>query len=268
MDFLSRGARLLMKIRDYRRFLGTSLGLRWFFTRAVVRLPGASERVISVRPPVLKHPVRVRMYPHSDDYVFDQVFVAREHEPLRELKEPAFILDLGANVGYASALFASLYPSARILAVEPDPGNYRLCVENLRSYGDRVQVILGAVWVCRSKLVLSRGECVDASDWAVQVHEATGEGEGSVEAWDIPGLLRLAGAQEVDLAKIDIEGSEADVFAGDTQWLSRVRNICIELHGEDCSGAFFNSLRGYNYKMVQHGENTFCFNLKPAQPEP
>jgi FkbM family methyltransferase len=266
MDFLSRGVRLLRKIGNYRRFLGAGLGLRWFFTRAVVRLPGASERVISVRPPALKYPVRVRMFPHSDDYVFDQVFIAREHAPLDDLKAPEFILDLGANVGYASALFASRYPSARILAVEPDPGNYQVCVENLRPYGDRVQVVLGAVWAYRSRLALSRGHCVDASDWAVQVHETSNDSEGDVEAWDVPGLLKLAGAREVDLAKIDIEGSEVDVFGSDTQWLSCVRNICIELHGDHCEEVFMNALRGYNYKRVQHGENTFCFNLKRAQP--
>jgi hypothetical protein len=84
----------------------------------------------------------------------------------------------------------------------------------------------------------------------------------------VPGLLRLAGARQVDLAKIDIEGSEVDVFAGDTQWLSCVRNICIELHGENCEQVFLNALRAYNYDRVQHGENTFCLNLKPAQPEP
>ena len=99
----------------------------------------------------------------------------------------------GANVGYASALFASQYPKARILAVEPDPGNFRLCRENLHPYGDRVRTLLGAVWARRSRLALARGQSGDGRDWAVQVQETSNECDARVEAWDVPALLELAG---------------------------------------------------------------------------
>ncbi len=269
VNFFVRSLRFLIKGRNYFRILGTCLGLRWFLTKAFVRLPvpGTGGLVTSIRPPVLDHPVRVRMFPRSDDSVFDQVFIVREHAPLGHLQNPGFILDLGANVGYASALFASQYPGARILAVEPDPGNFRLCRENLRPYGDRVRTLLGAVWGRRSRLALSRGQFGDGRDWAVQVQETADEHDAKVEAWDVPALLDLAGERVVDLAKIDIEGSEAEIFAGNTDWLSRVRNICIELHGERCSEIFFRALRGYDYDRVQHGENTLCLNLRRARAE-
>jgi FkbM family methyltransferase len=230
-------------------------------------VPGTGRLVTSIQPPVLAHPVRVRMFPRSDDSVFDQVFIVREHAPLVHLENPGFILDLGANVGYASALFASQYPGARILAVEPDPGNFRLCRENLRPYGDRVRTLLGAVWARRSRLALARGQSGDGRDWAVQVQETSNEHDARVEAWDVPALLELAGEPFVDLAKIDIEGSEAEIFAANTDWLSRVRNICIELHGERCQEIFFRALRGYDYDRVQHGENTLCLNLRRARAQ-
>jgi FkbM family methyltransferase len=261
------GVRFLFKVRAYCRVLGVRTGLRWFLMRVLVRLPipGARRRIISMQPPALAHPIRVRMFPHSDDSVFDQVFIVHEHAPLCDLGKPAFILDLGANVGYASALFASQYPSARILAVEPDPDNFQLCKENLGPYGERVQTLLGAVWARRSRLALSHGERSHGKDWAVQVHETANKDDAVVEAWDVPALLDLAGEEVVDLAKIDIEGSEAETFAANTAWLARVRNICIELHGDHCREIFFGALRGYDYDAIEHGENTMCLNLRRSE---
>jgi FkbM family methyltransferase len=266
-NFLWRSLRFLLKGGDYCRVLGTRTGLRWFFIKVLARLPipGVRRGVTSIKPPTLAYPIRVRMFPHSDDRVFDQVFITREHAPLGQLGNPGFILDLGANVGYASALFASHYPSARILAVEPDPGNYQVCVENLRPYGARVSALLGAVWTHRSRLALSQGDSGQAADWAVQVHETANKDNASVEAWDVPTLLDLAGEDLVDLAKIDIEGSEAEIFAANTAWLGRVRNICIELHGDRCREIFFRALRGYMYDVVEYGENTICLNLRRAE---
>ena len=46
------------------------------------------------------------------------VFVHQYHMPREPLTDPAWILDLGANVGYTAACFLHAYPSARVLAVE------------------------------------------------------------------------------------------------------------------------------------------------------
>jgi len=44
------------------------------------------------------------------------------------------IIDCGANIGCASVWFATQYPKARILAVEPDPDNFRMLVRNSKPY--------------------------------------------------------------------------------------------------------------------------------------
>jgi FkbM family methyltransferase len=263
---LGNALRYLGLIPEYCRELGIFTGLRWFATKILTRLTGPGLRRIAVRPPELLYPVTVRMFPSSDEAVFDQLFVRREYAPVcgRE-GEAKLILDLGANVGYASAIFASRFPSARILAVEPDPGNYELCQRNLAPYGDRVQTLLGAVWARRSRLALERGGGCDGREWATRVAEAGPASEASVEAWDIEGLLEMAGATEVDLVKIDIEGSEVEVFAADTsRWLPRVRNLCIELHDEKCREVFLRAMAGFDYELEEHGEYTFCFDLRPV----
>lgn len=264
--FLSRAVRLLGRVNDYCAHLGLASGLRWYSAKLLARakVPGVSR--VRMKPPQLTHPVSIRMYPSSDDFVFDQIFIKQEYGALcASVNSANIILDLGANVGYASALLASRYPSARIVSVEPDPGNYRECVANLAPYGGRVTTLLGAVWARPAMLTLERGMGCDGREWATRVSETSHTGNAQVQAWDMPALLDMAGVPVVDILKIDIEGSEVEVFAANTaEWLPRVRNICIELHDEQCRHVFFGALRGFDYEVQTDGEYTLCLNLRPA----
>jgi len=264
--FARRAGRLLAKATRYCDALGPVTGMRWYVAKIMARLPVMRVSHVRVTPPGILHPVGVRMFPSSDDFVFDQIFVEHEYEELcKHIEPPAFILDLGANVGYASALFASRFPEARILAVEPHPGNYEACRENLEPYGARIKTLQGAVWSRRSHLAIAlTGHC-DNREWSARVIEPASNQTAEVEAWDMSTLLDMAGESVVDLAKIDIEGSEAEVFASRAQrWLPRVKNICIELHGDNCRTAFFEALKGYQYDVIECREYTLCLNLRPA----
>jgi len=269
---VSRALGLLGRVTEYSRQLGACTGIQWGFAKILARIGVPGMRYLNIRPPGVDHPVGVRMYPSSDDFVFDQIFVQHEYRAVLEAVSDAhFIIDLGANVGYASALFATAYPSARILCVEPDPGNYAQCVKNIAPYGDRIQALLGAVWPQCSKLKLVKGSGCDGRDWSTQVRQSVDSNTADVEAWDMPALLAFSQEEPrssqrgVDILKIDIEGSEAEVFASNTAgWLHLVRNICIEFHGDDCRETFFNALHGYEYDLVNCGEFTLCLNLKRA----
>jgi len=194
--------------------------------------------------------------------VFSQIFLRDEYACLRNISPPSFILDLGANVGYSSAYFLNCFPAATVLAVEPDPDNFELCRKNLAPYGDRVHVVRGAVWSKRCKLTLSRSAFGDGREWATQVHEGEVDNdEEFVESWDVSSLMELAGIQDVDLLKVDIERSELEVFKFTSAWLKNVRTICIELHGDDCREVFFGALKEFQYSAESSGELTICRNL-------
>jgi FkbM family methyltransferase len=199
----------------------------------------------------------------SDRDVLRQVFVQREYEPA-ELTRPKMILDLGANVGYTSAYFLSRYPAARVLAVEPDPGNYAACCRNLKPFGQRARVIHGAAWAECTKLALDKGTYRDGREWATQVRRAAEtSAEAEIDAYDMPALIDLCGAPEIDLLKIDIEKSELELFSLNTEgWLPRIKNICIELHGPDCEEVFFRALSNYSYEPGPPGDVTVCRNLR------
>jgi FkbM family methyltransferase len=242
---------------------GWLAALTWTVYRTKTAL-GFQPSILKVKPHRAKYPVLARLGDSSDMTVFCQIFQFDEYACLRNISSPSVILDLGANVGYSSAYLLSCFPAATVVAIEPDPDNFELCRKNLAPYGDRAQVVLGAVWSKRCRLVLSRRTIGECREWATQVRESEGnQEEASVEAWDVPGLLQLTGGREIDLLKVDIERSEMELFGGNsTEWLPLVRNICIELHGADCREVFLRALKDYDYTLGISGELTICRDLR------
>ena len=257
-------ARLERLLLD-QRALGFFEGFKWSVLRSLNHRGLVPWNSVSVHPAALEHAVRIRMGNSSDVDTFDQTFERGElkfAEALRT-KRPRLILDLGANVGYASAFLLSLFPEAFALAIEPDPRNVARCLVNLAPYADRALVIEGAVWSRCGRLVLSRGTFGDGRDWATEVREARPTEQADVTAYDVPALLALCPVDTVDLLKIDIEGSEAALFSSNVdRWIDRVRNICIELHGEQCRKAFFEGMRNHTFETATSGEYLICTNIR------
>ncbi len=193
--------------------------------------------------------------------VFRQIFACEEYACLRDLTDVEFVIDLGANVGYSSAYFLNCFPNARVLAVEPDDRNVAICRDNLTAYGKRAILLHGAVWSESTRLCLSKDR--SAGEWATQVLRPVDGASGDVQAWDVDSLIDITGSAQVDLLKVDIERAELAVFGHRAKrWLPRIRNICIELHGQDCQDAFFGALADFEYDLGHSGELTICRNLR------
>jgi FkbM family methyltransferase len=258
------------KLALWRASVGLSAAMKWAVLHFVVRqlrlLP--EPATWRVRPRQVFYPLLVRLRGSSDMEVFDQIFLCQEYSCLRELNEPSVVLDLGANVGFSAAYFLSVFPKARVLAVEPDERNLAICKANLSPYGDRARLLHGAVWSKPATLRVLEGTFGDGREWATQVVELK-EGErpsASVQGWDVGSLIDMSGGSTVDLLKIDIERAELSVFGEPAgSWLHKVRNICIELHGKDCKEVFFAALKDFDYELEHSGELTICRNLRPRE---
>lgn len=244
--------------------VGVGATVRWTLLGVSRSLGWYRKPTWRVRPQQVQHPLKARLNRSSDMSVFVQVFVFEEYKPLNNLRDVSLVLDLGANVGYSTAYFLSSFPCARVVAVEPDDRNAAICRENLEPYGDRALLVHGAVWPERTQLCLSTGTFGDGLEWATQVKPPEGGATGTVQAWDVGSLIDMAGMSSVDLLKVDIEAAELDVFGRNTEsWLPRVRNICIELHGDQCREVFFQALAGYDYELEQSEDLVICRNLRP-----
>lgn len=242
----------LRALRRTQKKLGVYEGAKWRIVQAL-DTRGLIKGSVRMRPPSLAHPVELRMGT-SDCSVYAGIVIVDIFGFANPQGDIKTIIDLGANIGVSSALFLSRWPTAKLIAVEPDPGSYALLQSNLRPYS--AQCIRGAAWSRHTSLRLSR-ENGDGREWATMAVE----GVGDVPAYTMDELMSSVGI--VDFLKINIEGGEKAIFEGDTSWIARVRNMCIELHGDDCEKAFRQGMRSYNWEESYAHGFVMCRSITP-----
>jgi len=163
----------------------------------------------------------------SDGFILGEVF---EHEyyrlPLARL--PATILDLGANAGHSAVYFGRTYPKAQLACVEPVPENLRVLERNLELNAIRAVVFAGAVDAQDGRVRIQ----LDPMDYGHRVSSQSSGPALEVEALSVPSILAKLGWERIGLLKMDIEGHEKEIFAGDCDWLGVVDAMCIECHGD------------------------------------
>lgn len=198
-------------------------GGRGLVLAAMAKLSGR-ERLITRLPSGYKSPIALRV-PSSDVLVYEQVFVEEEYD-IDYGGEPRVIVDAGANVGLASIYFANRFPGSRILAIEPDPGNFAMMKSNTAPY-PQITPIHAALWnECGHMEVFDSG----TGNWGKEVRSASEQSASNVRAVTVDHLMNEHALGGIDLLKVDIEGAEWEVFSGDPVWLDRVNTVVLEVH--------------------------------------
>jgi FkbM family methyltransferase len=162
---------------------------------------------------------------------------------IRGLRDVEFALDVGAHIGGASALLHECFPSARIVAVECCPENMPCLEENVGHFAD---VLHGAVTYETGNIVLASTvyEGCRTSGSSVVVTREQWETKRVPWTWDpddyhlddrpllrwtIEDIVKLVGGQQIDLLKLDCEGSEISILMG-CSIFDRIRTIVGEYH--------------------------------------
>ena len=196
----------------------------------------------------------------TDWSTYRQIFL-REGWSFKESIRPRTVIDLGANVGYATVWYHVNYPAARIVAVEPDAANCAAARLNIAlGCGDGADVTLEttAIWHNDSWLKI-RDPHAKAS--GLQVTEAKPGERGAFRATTVGSIMDRYGMDTVDVVKVDIESSERYLFSKHTEWLDRVNCVAIEFHDRmvpGCREPVVTALDRHfgSYDEVQRGENT------------
>lgn len=198
----------------------------------------------------------------SDDASFRQVFEAECFAPIADAENVRFVVDIGANVGLSSVWFLETFPQCHVLAVEPEPGNFDALIENTRRHFRRMNWMKSALWPTDTPVVVEPGRYRDRLEWSTQVRECKPGESRSCFGLSLSSMVHGLPFDCIDILKIDIEGAEAKVFAGNVDWLDRVRNLVIELHNDSEFGpatpVFFEAIKGRGFAVTQFGELTFC----------
>lgn len=215
-------------------------------------------KLISPLPlPGYLHPIHLRNS-KSDFISFREIFFKKEYKlDLPATIKPTVIVDAGANIGLTSVYFANLYPDAKIICIEPDSENFKCVVKNVSNYKNIIP-LNKALWQASEMLSLSNK---GFGDRGFMIED--GENK-TIEGISVHALMQEHNLHHIDILKIDIEGSEKEVFGeGYDSWLPKTKCLVIELHDRmkpGCSASVFSALGKYNFSMSIKGENLVFIN--------
>jgi len=163
-----------------------------------------------------------------DTQVFTQIFMRGELD-IYFKKDPEIIIDGGANIGLATLYLKNKYPNAKIIAVEPEHSNFELLKKNTKDYPDIFCLNYG-IWNKKCRLQIIDNGDGNASFITKELAE-TEAGENVINAITIEDIMNQFKIGCLDILKLDIEGSEKDVFEKNYErWLLKTQNIIVEIH--------------------------------------
>lgn len=219
------------------------------------------RRKFAIKVKYAEQPVIVRGRT-SDVTVFYEIFALKIYKIPH--KEVVSIVDIGANVGYASIYFAYFFPNARIIAVEPEHSNHQTLLENTRSY-ENISCVQAAIWHEETELTLQNPQ---GSNWSFHYREsADATGGPVIKTQTLPGLMEQFCLKRINLLKIDIEGAEENLFASDTGWLRFVDCLQIEIHSDEAKKTVFGALANHSYTCAHDGFNNYYITLNHSSDE-
>jgi FkbM family methyltransferase len=169
-------------------------------------------------------------------------------------KEP-LIVDCGANIGLSARYFATEYPSAKIVGLEPDIGNAAIARTQCKNF-NKVEIRQAAIGA-ESGFATVENPNVDANEFRTRRTSV-----GDVNVVTINQLLEEFSNAELFIVKIDIEGFESDLFSANTDWIKKATILIIELHdwmipNSANSHNFLKAISAESRDFVVYGENIF-----------
>ncbi len=201
------------------------LGLRLaIFLRKFITLR-LSDGALDVR----RWGLNLRLHPLDNGCEKNLLFTPQMYEPdelaalaaviarQRAQARPFVFVDIGANVGLFS-LFVAAHagPSARILAIEPEPGNFARLAFNIASNGalpiEPLALALGDS-TGEVAIALNRRDRGGTRVQTLDTAEAGTEGLVRVPSKPLLALLGEKKVAAIDALKIDVEGMEDTVLA-------------------------------------------------------
>ena len=226
------------RIYQYVARFGLLSGLKLFFKVRASR----SKDTISFHIPQLEHLVYLRRR-STDFLVFEEIFIDQIYK-FPHKNEVGYIIDAGANIGLAALYFQRCFPGAQIISIEPVSENFELLKLNTCKY-DNIICYQNGLWNKKTNLKITN---TTEGNWAFMVEET--DDQGDISAVCINDILRENPASKIDILKLDIEGSEKEVFEMGTDWIPLTRKIIVEVHEnkrQGATGSVLSALDGFDF---------------------
>lgn len=204
----------------YFRLAGATY-LRGAIKKDADRLKTLSLNIFNKKTPVFFRPTQ------GDLLIFNEVFIEEHYALPDSISKFQTIIDLGSNVGYSSLYFLRKYNPSKIILVEPSERNLLVASRNLENWiaAKQCYVYQAAAHYEKGTVYLDEG----LAPYNFKTH-LIAKDRRAINTVTIPDIIRDHNMDIVDILKIDIEGAELYLFQQNTEWLSQVKTIVIELH--------------------------------------
>lgn len=205
----------------------------------------------------------------SDIQVFDQIFVRKEYKDALEhvlnklaLNSKPTIIDVGANIGCSAVYLGTFkgFEKSTLIALEPFPETTHFLKKNLSINFLSYKIFSAALWSKESSISFDR-TYRDGKEWSIRTVENP---DGKIKSVSIKSLFKKFELKEIDILKIDIEGSEYEVFlksSKNIEFLKNIRSIIMEIH--DDAGdrkKLYNVFNKQKFEIIELGELTLFLN--------
>ncbi len=230
------------------------------------------------------NPLYVRL-DSADPFIFDEVFnaqiysldntrignkIGEIYQGLSEGHVP-LILDLGANVGYASVYYAKRYPRSFIVSTECEENNFKFLRRNTESFPN-ILALHAAIDSESGRRVYvtdrddeSTTSIYRSCRFVVRPSHSPLAGETRpIETCTVDDLVAHAKKLQPDivpfLCKVDIEGYEKQLFSQNTDWLEPFHVLIGEGHdhvfpGEKTAHGMLRSAIKYGFDVMAYSSN-------------
>jgi FkbM family methyltransferase len=173
----------------------------------------------------------------SELKIIREIFFGQEYV-LPDGVDPGLIVDLGSNAGFSVLFFKSLYPDARVVAVEAHPDAFQRLRLNT-AHLDGVELVNAAVTDYDGHATLYSG----TESWSAGLASSPGRSTASViPAVTLDRLASDLNLTRIGLLKMDIEGAECQVLESSEAALRRTEALIFEYHQEHHDGTLWTLL--------------------------
>jgi FkbM family methyltransferase len=178
----------------------------------------------------------------------------------------SFVMDVGANIGYYTILFAKRHPGHKVISIEPSKRIFRQLKQNCNLNN-----------IEKSRLILINKASADVDNKETEFYEIetmsttqkdfmanlpiSGNNNNNdqlfamhrdiVETTTIDGIVDSENVESIPLLKVDVEGAEIMTLKGAAQTLKKkkIRMIMIEYHSHENHNYIINLLRELGYSV-------------------
>ena len=229
----------------------------------------------------LKRPLSFTTKPHAITFpvteglyqVFKEIFMEDVYD-IADLVAPLpakpVIIDIGANAGFFNIILLSKIKEARILAYEPIKQN----VAYIKALQDNNPIIKNGIEVFEQavtgtaqgdiKLFMANTEDNQVVASVVDGFNKDNTKEVVVKTITLTEIIEQNNLQQIDILKMDCEGSEYDIlYNTDPALIQRAKHLALEVHDIDEGTKNYKTMKpfleGLGYTVTGAAINEFCF---------